>query len=87
MILTILAHRLIDSLNQYFDIIEDITEENVKTSLVKWYTNAFIGGTDTVQAKSNYYNMPAFSNIAINMDEEEAETYNTYNGMCFAKVS
>ncbi|PKY32769.1 hypothetical protein RhiirB3_394279 [Rhizophagus irregularis] len=77
---------LIDSLNQYFDLIEDITEDDVETTLVKWYTNALIGGIDIVRAKSNYYNTPAFSNIAVNMNEEEVETYNTFKGACFAKI-
>ncbi|PKC06940.1 hypothetical protein RhiirA5_418869 [Rhizophagus irregularis] len=77
---------LIDSLNQYFDMIQDITEDDVEATIIKWYTNAFIGGTDTIRAKSNYYNLPAFSSIAINMDEREAETYNTFNGLCFAKL-
>ena len=78
---------LIDSLNEYFDCIEDITDEDVKETLIKWYTNAFIGGTDTIRAKSNYYGIPTFSNVAINMDKEEAENYNTFNGTCFAKVN
>ncbi|CAB4403554.1 unnamed protein product [Rhizophagus irregularis] len=77
---------LIDSLNQYFDMIQDITEDDVEKTIIKWYTNAFIGGTDTIRAKSNYYNLPAFSNIAINMDEREADTYNTFNRLCFAKL-
>jgi len=77
----------IDSLNKYFDLIENITDEDVENTLIKWYTSAFVGGTDTVRAKSNYYNAPAFSNVAINMNEEEAEEYNTINGICFAKVN
>lgn len=77
----------IDSLNEYFDFIEDITDEDVEKTLIKWYTNAFVGGTDIVRAKSNYYNASAFSNIAINMNEEEAEEYNTVDGICFAKVN
>ena len=77
---------LINSLNEYFDFVDDITDDDVKATHFKWYTNALIGGTDTVRAKSNYYNAPAFSNIAINMNEEEAKEYNTVDGICFAKV-
>lgn len=40
-----------------------------------------------MHAKSEYYNTPAFSNVAINMNEEEAEDYYTVDGMCFAKVN
>ena len=79
---------LIESLNQYFDLIENITNEDVEATIIKWYTNAtLIGGIDTVRAKSNYYNAPAFSDVAVNMNEEEAENYNTVNGVCFAKVN
>ena len=78
---------LINSLNKYFDCIENITDRDVKETLIKWYTNAFIGGTDTIWAKSNYYNIPTFSNVAINMDEEKVENYNTFYGICFAKVN
>ena len=78
---------LINSLNQYFDFIEDITEDDVKATLVKWYTNAIIRETDIICAKSNYYSSPAFSNIAVNMNEEEAQNYNTFDGTCFAKVN
>ena len=78
---------LIDLLNKYFDCIKDIINGDVKDILIKWYTNIFIRGTDTIWAKSNYYDISAFSNITINIDEEEAENYNTFNGICFAKVN
>ncbi|CAB5367456.1 unnamed protein product [Rhizophagus irregularis] len=77
---------LIDSLNQYFDLIENITDKDVEATIIKWYTSAFIREVDTIRAKSNYYNAPAFSDIAINMNEEEAEKYNTIDGVCFAKI-
>ncbi|UZO27203.1 uncharacterized protein OCT59_019408 [Rhizophagus irregularis] len=72
---------LIDSLNQYFDLIENITDKDVEATIIKWYTSAFIREVDTIRAKSNYYNAPAFSDIAINMNEEEAEKYNTIDGI------
>ena len=78
---------LIDSLNKYFDYIKNITDGDVKKTLIKWYTNTFIRRTDTIQAKSNYYGISAFSNVAINMDEKEAENYNIFNGTYFAKVN
>ena len=74
-------------LNQYFNLIEDVTSEDVKATSIKWYTNAVIGGINIIRAKSNYYNTPEFSNIAINMNKEEAESYNTVDGTCFAKVN
>ena len=78
---------LIDSLNEYFNFIENITIEDVEATLIKWYTNAMVGGIDIVRAKSNYYGTSAFSNIAVNMNEAEAENYNTLDGACFAKVN
>ena len=33
-----------------------------------------------------YYNEPSFSDVSINMSEEESEDYNTYEGACFGKV-
>ena len=77
----------IDSLNQYFDLIEDITNEDVESTFVKWYTHATVRGTGIVRAKSNYYNASDFSNVAVNMNEEEVESYNTVDGTCFAKVN
>src|SRR5207248_6057921 len=77
---------LIDSLNKYFNLIENITNEDVEATLIKWYTNAIVGEIDIVRAKSNFYGTPAFSNVAVNMNEAEAENYNTFDGACFAKV-
>ncbi|PKY55433.1 hypothetical protein RhiirA4_427506 [Rhizophagus irregularis] len=76
---------LINSLNEYFDLIENVTNEDIEETLIKWYTNATIGQVDIIRAKSEYFGTPVFSDIAINMNEEEAEDYNTFNGMCFAK--
>ena len=78
---------LIDSLNQYFNLIEDVTSEDVKATSIKWYTNAIIRGINIIRAKSNYYNTSEFSNIAVNMNEKEAKNYNTVDGTCFAKVN
>ncbi|CAG8710182.1 16888_t:CDS:2, partial [Funneliformis mosseae] len=81
----IIFDMLINSLNQYFDFIEDITKDNVKTTLVKWYINAIIRETDIIRAKSNYYSSLTFSNITINMNEKETQNYNTFDSTCFAK--
>jgi hypothetical protein len=39
-----------------------------------------------IRAKSMYYNELAFSDVSINMSEEESEDYNTDEGACFGKV-
>ncbi|PKK56506.1 hypothetical protein RhiirC2_721821 [Rhizophagus irregularis] len=77
---------LINSLNEYFDLIENVTNEDIEETLIKWYTNVTIGQVDIIRAKSEYFGTPVFSDIAINMNKEEAEDYNTFNGMCFAKL-
>ena len=33
-----------------------------------------------------YYNEPSFSNVSINMSEDETEEYNTDADACFGKV-
>ncbi|CAG8434286.1 1546_t:CDS:2 [Funneliformis mosseae] len=62
-------------------MIQDIIEDDVKIILIKWYTNTFVRNTN----KSSYYNMLAFSDITINIDEEKDQAYNTFNEVCFAK--
>ncbi|CAH1765580.1 1081_t:CDS:2 [Entrophospora sp. SA101] len=55
------SHHLASEAEKAFDVLIDSLNE----------------GTDIVRAKSKYYNAPAFSDIAINMNEEEAKEYNT----------
>ena len=65
---------LLDALNDLFDTIEGITENDVKMSIIEWYTSATVASTDIIRAKSKYYNAPAFSNIVISMNMEEAQS-------------
>lgn len=78
---------LLDALNDLFDTIEGITGDDVKASIIEWYSNATVASTDIIRAKSEYYNAPAFSNIAISMDTDDAQNYNTIEGTCFGKVN
>jgi hypothetical protein len=82
--LTVLEHFL-PSLNEFFDLCEDL--EDAKNSKISWYsyTNAASSG-DYIRAKSMHYNEALFSDVAINMSEEESEDYNTDEGACFGKV-
>lgn len=72
-------------LNEFFDLCEDLTDaENAK---IRWYSYTNITPSkDYIRATSRYYNEPSFSNVSINMSEEESEDYNTYEGACFGKV-
>ena len=73
------------ALNDFFDLCEDLTD--AKNSKIRWYsyTNVASSG-DYIRAKSVYYNEPSFSDVSINMSEEETEDYNTDEGACFSKV-
>jgi hypothetical protein len=77
---------LFNALNDFCDTIEELTENDVKSSIIEWYNKSTISSTDIIRAKSQYYNFPAFSNVAISMDAEEALNYNTAKGVCFGKV-
>jgi hypothetical protein len=83
----IALERFISALNEFFDLCDDLTEEMIGDSKISWYsyTNITPSG-DYIRAKSMYYNGPSFSDVSINMSEEESEDYNTYDGACFGKV-
>ena len=82
--LTALNHFLL-ALNEFFDLFEGLTDaENTKIS---WYSYANVDSSgDIIRAKSLYYNQPSFSDVSVNMSEEESEDYNTDEGVCFGKV-
>ena len=80
--------RFILSLNEFFDLCEDLTEEMlIGNTEVSWYSYANVESSgDYIRAKSMYYNEPSFSDVSINMSGEEIEDYNTDMGACFGKV-
>ena len=80
--------QFIPSLNEFFDLCEDLTEEMlIGNTEVSWYSyvNVELSG-DYIRAKSMYYNEPSFSDVSINISGEEIENYNTDMGACFGKV-
>ena len=77
----------IPTLNEFFDLCDGLTEEMVGETKISWYSHTNISSSgDYIRAKSMYYNGPSFSDVSINMSEEESEDYNTYEGACFGKV-
>jgi hypothetical protein len=80
--------QFIPSLNEFFDLCEDLTEEMLTGNTeISWYSYANVESSgDYIRAKSMYYNEPSFSDVSINMSVEEVEDYNTDNGTCFGKV-
>src|SRR6266516_1676345 len=69
-----------------FDHFEDFTEETINDIKIHLYGYSNAANGDYIYAKSKHYNKSAFSNVAINMDVEDAEDYNTDDGTCFGKV-
>jgi hypothetical protein len=80
--------QFIPSLNEFFDLCEDLTEEMlIGNTEVSWYSYVNVESSgDYIRAKSMYYNEPSFSDVSINMSGEEIEDYNTDMGACFGKV-
>jgi len=75
----------IPALNEFFDLCEGLT--NAENAIIRWYSYTSIApSNDYIRAKSKYYNEPSFSDVSINMSEEEVEDYNTDEGACFGKV-
>jgi hypothetical protein len=73
------------ALNEFFDLCEDLTD--AENSKISWYSyTVVVPSGDYIRAKSVYYNRPSFSDVSINMSEEETEDYNTHEGACFGKV-
>ena len=76
----------IQALNDFLDTFKDLTEEIVKDIKIHWYSYSIAANGDYIRAKSKHYYEAAFSNVTVNMDVEDAEDYNTDDGICFGKV-
>src|SRR2546429_3584982 len=75
------------TLNEFFDLCDGLTEEMAKDTKINWYSYTNISSSgDYIRAKSKYYGGPSFSDVSINMSEEESEDYNTHEDACFGKV-
>ena len=77
------------ALNEFFDLFDNLTEEEViGNNEISWYGYANVESSgDYIRAKSLYYNEPSFSDVSVNMSEEEVEDYHTDDGICFGKVA
>ena len=85
---TLLAlEHFIPMLNEFFDLYDGLTEEMAKDTKINWYSYTNISSSDDyIRVKSKYYGRPSFSDVSINMSEEESEDYNMHKGTCFGKV-
>jgi hypothetical protein len=77
---------LLNTLNNFCNTIEEVTEDNVRMSIIEWYSNTTVTSTDIIQVKSKYYNAPAFSDIAISINVDNTQNYNMAKGVCFGKI-
>lgn len=78
----------VPALNEFFELCDNLTDDMIMDHVkVYWYsyTNMVASG-DYIRAKSKHYYEPEFSNVSVNMNEEESENYNTDDGACFGKV-
>jgi hypothetical protein len=75
------------ALNEFFNLCEDLNEDMVANTNITWYSYTnMVASSNYIRAKSKYYNQPEFSNVSINMSEEEVDDYITDEGLCFGKV-
>ena len=78
-------NNFLSALNEFFDLCEDLLD--TENSKISWYSYTVVASSgDYIRAKSAYYNKSSFSDMSINISEEETKDYNTHEGACFAKV-
>src|SRR4051794_12173273 len=59
------------SLNEFLDLCEDLS--NAENAKIRWYSYANLTSSgDIIRAKSLYFYKPSFSDVSINMSEEES---------------
>jgi len=85
---TLLAlDNFLDTLDAYIKLFQEQSQHQTKNlAIVKLYELCIIADNTYIRAKNNYYNMPAFDNVAIEMFEDEDKIYLTDEGFCFGKV-
>jgi len=77
---------LLNALNDLCDIMKGITVDNIRKSIIEWYSNTTMASTDIIRAKSKYYNAPAFSDVTISMNTDDVQNY-IVEETCFGKVN
>jgi hypothetical protein len=80
---------LLNSLDLYFEIFEDLNEEEVDNEniIIKTFTYFKLENNQFVRATNSWYGEPLFTNIAIEMNDEEVDEYANDGGLCYAKVN
>ncbi|RGB38455.1 hypothetical protein C1646_755712 [Rhizophagus diaphanus] len=81
--------RLPQGINSYFEIFENISitefeKENINIIL---FESLKLPNGNIVRASDSFYNAPFYSDIRIQMSDEEASDYETDNEKCYGKIS
>ena len=59
----------------------------METSIISFYESACLTNGEFIRVTSSYNNSPIFSDMSIEIDENQLEEFATYNSVCFAKVN
>jgi len=74
--------KFIDCLNEYLKILK-ITSEGCR---IKIYSSVTLKNSAILRTKNDFHHRPWFSNIAVNMNDEELSDYLSDEGICYAQV-
>lgn len=75
--------KFIDCLKVYLNILNIISAEGCR---IKIYSSVTLKNGAILRTKNDFHHRPWFSNIAVNMNEEELSEYLSDKGICYAQV-
>ncbi|RHZ79753.1 hypothetical protein Glove_141g115 [Diversispora epigaea] len=75
--------KFIDCLKVYLNILNIISAEGCQ---IKIYSSVTLKNGAILRTKNNFHHRPWFSNIAVNMNEEELSEYLSDKGICYAQT-
>ncbi|RHZ69774.1 hypothetical protein Glove_278g70 [Diversispora epigaea] len=75
--------KFIDCLKVYLNILNIISAEGCR---IKIYSSVTLKNGTILRTKNDFHHRPWFSNIAVNMNEEELSEYLSDKGICYAQT-
>ncbi|RHZ66447.1 hypothetical protein Glove_307g34 [Diversispora epigaea] len=75
--------KFIDCLKVYLNILNIISAESCR---IKIYSSVILKNGTILHTKNDFHHRPWFSNIAVNMNEEELSEYLSNKGICYAQT-
>jgi hypothetical protein len=81
--------KLPEGIDIYFKVYENINTSQFKkeTINIALFESVKLKSGQIIRASNSFYNEPFFSDVSIQMIEEEASKYETDDGICYGKVS